>query len=76
AHLSICWWGDMTFYHHLYTLFRMPFFRARLEFLEKPLLAPNRKALAAAAHDSISQNFRPVVRSAGERAAAMKAHGE
>ena len=74
AHLSICWWGDMTFYDHLYALFRMPSFRARIEFLEEPVEAPNRKILAKAARELISQNFRPVVQDAEAEAAALKAH--
>ena len=76
AHLSICWWGDMTFYDHLYALFRLPSFKARLEFYEEPIRAKNRKVLAAEVHGRISENFRPVVRDAGEQAAALQAHAQ
>lgn len=76
AHLSICWWGDMTFYDHLYGLFRLPSFKALLEFQEKPLRAENRKLLAAATHERISQNFHPVVCNAEEQAAALLAHAD
>jgi hypothetical protein len=43
---TVCWWGDMTFHHHLWTLLSLPGFDARLHFGREPVFGCDRKQLA------------------------------
>lgn len=61
AYLSICWWGDMPFLSHLYGLFKVRSFEAKITFGELPESAGNRKKLAGKLHERIRQQFEPVV---------------
>jgi 1-acyl-sn-glycerol-3-phosphate acyltransferase len=61
AHLSVCWWGDMTFGSHLVDLCRLPSIEATLRFGETPIAADDRKQLAELLHQAVSARFTPVV---------------
>lgn len=61
AHLSVCWWGDMTFMSHLVGLLKLRSIRATLLFGAQPFKENDRKALAAELHKAVSSEFIPVV---------------
>lgn len=61
AHLSVCWWGDMTFGRHLVALARLPWIEATVRFGEAPIAERDRKRLADRLHQAVSARFIPVV---------------
>ncbi len=61
AEQSICWWGDMYFFSHLYQLLTLPTFQATVTFGSEPIVAGDRKTLASRAHSAVEQSFTPVV---------------
>lgn len=61
AHLSVCWWGDMTFGRHLVALARLPWIEATLRFGDAPIAERDRKRLADQLHQAVSARFIPVV---------------
>ncbi|MGH7561771.1 MAG: lysophospholipid acyltransferase family protein [Gemmatimonadales bacterium] len=61
AHLTVCWWGDMTFGPHVRNLCRLRRFDARIEFFAETISAPDRTRLAGRARDAILGRFEPVV---------------
>ena len=72
AHLSVCWWGDMTFIKHLAGLMRLRRVDATLTFGRETIRATDRKALAGRLHAAIRHEFIPVVRSEEECSAATR----
>jgi 1-acyl-sn-glycerol-3-phosphate acyltransferase len=62
AHLSVCWWGDMTFVAHFLALLEIPRVRARVAFGPGPVAGDDRKRLAAELHEAVEARFVPVVR--------------
>jgi 1-acyl-sn-glycerol-3-phosphate acyltransferase len=62
AHLSVCWWGDMTFLPHLLGMLRLPPFEATVKFGAVPVAADERKQLARLAQTAVEALFEPVVR--------------
>jgi len=65
AHLSVCWWGEMTFLRHLFGLLKLPWFSARLVYGNQPIQRENRKVLARELWRKVISQFSPVVRPAG-----------
>lgn len=61
AWLSVCWWGEMTFFSHLVKLLRLPAIEAFVAFGPELAHGPDRKGLATEARAAIQRNFRPVV---------------
>lgn len=61
AYLRICWWGDMPFASHLYNLFKLPTYKAKITFGDLPESEANRKELAKKLHSKIQQQFEPVI---------------
>jgi 1-acyl-sn-glycerol-3-phosphate acyltransferase len=61
AHLSVCWWGDMTFGRHLLALARLPWIEATVRFGDAPIAERDRKRLADRLHQAVSARFIPVV---------------
>jgi 1-acyl-sn-glycerol-3-phosphate acyltransferase len=53
ASASVCWWGDMSFFSHFYTLLRLPHFDASLRFAPEPVVGADRKQLAQRAHGTV-----------------------
>ncbi len=66
AHLSVCWWGEMTFFDHLFGVFKLPYFDAQLDFGAQPVQAKQRKDLAEQLHQAVLKQFHPVVVVAAE----------
>lgn len=66
AHLSVCWWGEMTFVKHLFGLLRLREINATLIFGLDMIRDEDRKALACKLHAAVKQEFIPVVRSERE----------
>ena len=57
---SVCWWGDMDFLPHLFTLFGMTEIGAKLHFGGVSLSSTNRKQLASEARRGVQEIFVPV----------------
>jgi 1-acyl-sn-glycerol-3-phosphate acyltransferase len=51
---DVCWWGDMTFFSHLFRLARVDTVTAHLRFGHTVASAEERKALAAHLHTEVS----------------------
>lgn len=60
AYLAVCWWGDMTFLNHCYTLIGLKSIAATLTFAPTPIFAEDRKVLAQRAHQQVESIFIPV----------------
>ena len=57
---TICWWGDMTFADHLWSLMTIPRTDARLTLSSRTVSGADRKSLATALHADVAALFRPV----------------
>ena len=62
---SICWWGDMTFFDHLYRLLEMPSFYAHVVFGEGVTHKESRREFADALHVAVKKGFAPAQRVRG-----------
>jgi 1-acyl-sn-glycerol-3-phosphate acyltransferase len=60
AQHAICWWGDMTFPRHLFELFQLSEFAARVRFGAHPIQADDRKELAQELWAAVNAQFIPV----------------
>jgi 1-acyl-sn-glycerol-3-phosphate acyltransferase len=60
AHLSVCWWGEMTFLKHLFVLLHLSEIRASVRFGPERIREGNRKTLASKLHRAVSLEFVPV----------------
>ncbi len=56
----ICWWGDMTFVDHLYSLLSLPGFDARISFAPDPVVNDSRKELALSLAQQVEDLFEPI----------------
>ena len=56
----VCWWRDMTFTDHLYSLLKRPGFQARIRFGETPAVADERKDLADDLETRVRSRFEPI----------------
>lgn len=61
AQQAICWWGEMTFLNHIYTLLQIPRFEVNVVFGEQPIREEDRKILAKKLWSAINAQFIPVV---------------
>jgi 1-acyl-sn-glycerol-3-phosphate acyltransferase len=61
AHLSVCWWGEMTFFKHLFELLHLSEIQALVRFGSEGILEENRKRLARKLHRAVSREFIPVI---------------
>lgn len=61
AHLSVCWWGDMTLGPHLLGLCRLPWIEATVRFGADPIAGQDRKLLADRLQRAVAAQFTPVV---------------
>ena len=59
AHLSVCWWGEMTLMPHLWGVFRLSEIEATLTFGAETLRGADRKELARRLHDAVGTIFTP-----------------
>ena len=53
----VCWWGDMTFVGHLLELLRLARIEAEVRLGAEPVLASDRKVLAARLHAAVASCF-------------------
>ena len=70
AHLSVCWWGEMTFVKHVFDLLYLTEVHATLVFGAEPIQANDRKVLAERLWIAVREQFIPVI--ASEEAAAER----
>lgn len=61
AHLSVCWWGDMSFLVHFYRLLQLKSAEATLVFGSYSIRADDRKVLAGKLWQAVREEFIPVV---------------
>ena len=64
-HLTVCWWGGMPFGSHALALMGLREIRATIDWGDAPLVASDRKTLAAQLHEAVDRRFRPVVSGSG-----------
>lgn len=58
--MHVCWWADMTFVDHLYTLLSKPGFQARVRFGAEQIVESDRKELAARLEERVRALYSPV----------------
>jgi len=77
ADRSVCWWGDMTFPGHLFRLLQLPSFEASLIYGSKPIVAGDRRVLAAKLWSAVSSQLRssPKARGPQRRSADVVEEG-
>jgi 1-acyl-sn-glycerol-3-phosphate acyltransferase len=63
AHMSICWWGEMTFLPHAGTLLKLRSFEALITYGSHAIQADDRKTLAKSLWNAVNDQFIPVVES-------------
>ncbi len=56
---AICWWGSMSFSPHAYDMLGLKGFDARIVYGKHPVMASDRKILAAGLHDHVKKIFHP-----------------
>lgn len=61
AEQAVCWWGRMTFPGHVFRLLQLSGFEASLVFGPAPIVADDRRVLAAQLWSAVSSQFTPVV---------------
>lgn len=61
AHILVCWWEDISFFAHMWRLFKAPEYTAVITFGDAPVVNLDRKALAAELRDRVAATFDPVL---------------
>jgi len=56
---DVCWWGDMDFLPHLWTLLKIECFSVRLRFGAIPVVHDDRKMLTSSLHSKVCTIFEP-----------------
>ncbi len=60
ANQAACWWEDISFFEHLWRLFKVSEYTAVITFGEEPVVNPDRKLLAAELRQRVADSFIPV----------------
>ena len=60
AHIAACWWEDISFFAHLWRLFKVSGYTAVITFGDAPIINTDRKILATALRDAVTERFIPV----------------
>jgi 1-acyl-sn-glycerol-3-phosphate acyltransferase len=60
ASSAIAWHDDVSFFAHIFRMFKQPGFVAKIAFGPEPLSGPDRKVLAKQLHDRIEDLFVPL----------------
>lgn len=60
AHIAACWWEDISFFAHLWRLFKVKGYTATITFGENPIKNADRKQLAGQLRDAVDAKFVPV----------------
>jgi 1-acyl-sn-glycerol-3-phosphate acyltransferase len=58
---TACWWDDISFFAHLWRLFKIKEYTAVIDFGEHPVTNPDRKALAAELRQRVAETFVPAL---------------
>ncbi|MGI9168311.1 MAG: lysophospholipid acyltransferase family protein [Pyrinomonadaceae bacterium] len=58
ADQTVSWWGDMTFFGHLFQLLQLPRFEANVVFGPKPIIADDRHVLAEKLWSAVSSQLK------------------
>lgn len=61
ASMTACWWDDISFFAHLWRLFKVRTYTAIITFGEEPVRNADRKQLAAQLRESVAEKFVPVL---------------
>lgn len=61
ASTYVCWWEDISFFAHLWRLFKLPRYTATVVFGESQITNHDRKALAADLRERVARSFEPVL---------------
>ncbi len=61
ASVAVCWWEDISFFAHLWRLFKEREYTATVTFGDEPISNTDRKLLAAELRDRVEENFVPVL---------------
>lgn len=61
AHVAACWWEDISFFAHLWRLFKVKEYTAIIKFGEEPVVNADRKALAAELRKRVAEKFTATV---------------
>lgn len=61
ASQAVCWWEDISFFAHLWRLFKVERCGATITFGEQPVMMTDRKALAGELRDRVAKTFQPVL---------------
>jgi 1-acyl-sn-glycerol-3-phosphate acyltransferase len=61
ASLAVCWWGDMPFVPHLFSLMKLRGVRATVSFPAETLWEDDRKRLSRRAREAIEKHWQPVL---------------
>lgn len=61
ANLAACWWEDISFFAHLWRLFKVKKYTATITFGEEPVQSPDRKLLANELRQKVAEKFIPVL---------------
>ncbi len=61
ANQAVCWWEDISFFEHLWRIFKQKEFTAIINFGDEPIMRSDRKALANELHDRVVKSFVPVL---------------
>ena len=61
ASTYVCWWEDISFFAHIWRMFKLSGFTTVINFGEAPIKNTDRKALAAELRQKVSDAFIPVV---------------
>ena len=61
ASLAACWWEDISFFAHLWRLFKVREYTAVINFGEEPVVNPDRKVLANELRRRVAEKFIPVL---------------
>ena len=57
---AVCWWGDMEFFPHLYSMLQIPRIEGRVRFHAEPADGTDRKSMALSAHARCMEVFERV----------------
>jgi len=61
ASRSVCWGEDIGFFEHLWRLFQLPQYTAKIDFGEQPVTNSDRKKLAAELRNRVAEKFVPAL---------------
>ena len=75
ADRSVCWWGDMTFPGHLFRLLQIPSFEASLAYGSEPIVARDRRVLAAKLWSAVSSQISSLPQARGSQRADVVEEG-